>query len=300
MTKTHFSFRFLSREHHDFNKYYLVSLPIVLLCGYLLGAYFPPERVGEQVVSLYRNLPKDLWIYILAGFVAQMIDGALGMAYGVTASSFLLSAGVSPAASSASVHTSEIVTSGVSGLMHLRFGNVNTKLFKLLLLPGVLGAIVGAYILAFVENYSEYIKPIVSGYTLFLGYLILMKALKKDSIRKRITKIPPLAFFGGFMDSIGGGGWGPIVSSTLIARGRHPRYTIGSANLAEFFVAFASSVTFITMIGISHWVIIVGLIIGGVIAAPIAAYFANKLPMRTMMILVAIVVIVVSLKRIFF
>ncbi|TAE12950.1 MAG: sulfite exporter TauE/SafE family protein, partial [Bacteroidetes bacterium] len=217
-----------------------------------------------------------------------------------TASTFLLSMGVPPSASRASVHTAEIATSGVSGLMHLRFGNVNTKLFKMLLLPGILGAILGAYILSSAEQYNYIIKPVVSFYTLFLGYLILMKALRKNSIRKRITNIPPLAFIGGFLDSIGGGGWGPIVSSTLIARGRHPKYTIGSANLAEFFVAFASSLTFITVIGLSHWTIIVGLIIGGVIAAPIAAYFANKLPMRTMMLLVAIVIIIVSLKRIFF
>jgi hypothetical protein len=298
--KQRISFRFLSRESHKDNKYYLIALPIILVCGYFLGAFFPPERVGKGALVVYNNIPSDLWIYIVAGFVAQMIDGALGMAYGVTASSFLLSVGVSPAASSASVHASEIVTSGVSGLMHLRFGNVNTKLFKLLLLPGVLGAIVGAYILSFAEQYNNFIKPVVAFYTLFLGYLILMKALKRDSVRKKITKIPPLAFVGGFLDSIGGGGWGPIVSSTLIARGRNPRYTIGSANLAEFFVAFASSVTFITMIGLSHWTIIAGLIIGGVVAAPIAAYFANKIPIRTMMILVGIVVIVVSLKRMFF
>lgn len=298
--KARFSFRFLSREHHNNNRYYILALPVILVCGYFLGVYLPPERVGSNAVIFYNQIPKDLWFYILAGFVAQMIDGALGMAYGVTASSFLLSMGVSPSASSASVHTAEIATSGVSGLMHLRFGNVNTKLFKLLLLPGVLGAIVGAYLLSYAEQYNYIIKPIVSFYTLFLGYLILMKALKRDSIRKRITNIPPLAFVGGLLDSIGGGGWGPIVSSTLIARGRHPKYTIGSANLAEFFVAFASALTFITVIGLSHWTIIIGLILGGVIAAPIAAYFAHKIPMRTMMILVSIVIIVISLKRILF
>lgn len=298
--KPRFSFSFLNRKNHNPNGYYILALPVVLVCGYFLGSYLPPEKIGTNAVYLYQQTPKDLWYYVLAGFVAQMIDGALGMAYGVTASTFLLSMGVPPSASSASVHTAEIATSGVSGLMHLRFGNVNTKLFKMLLLPGILGAILGAYILSSAEQYNYIIKPVVSFYTLFLGYLILMKALRKNSIRKRITNIPPLAFIGGFLDSIGGGGWGPIVSSTLIARGRHPKYTIGSANLAEFFVAFASSLTFITVIGLSHWTIIVGLIIGGVIAAPIAAYFANKLPMRTMMLLVAIVIIIVSLKRIFF
>jgi len=140
----------------------------------------------------------------------------------------------------------------------------------------------------------------VSAYTLFLGLVIIFKALKKDKIREKIKRIFPLAFVGGLLDSIGGGGWGPIVSSTLIAGGRHARYTIGSVNLAEFFVSLASSVTFFTLIGITHWVIIVGLIIGGIIAAPIAAYLANKIPVKTIMILVGVVVIITSLKRIFF
>jgi len=229
-----------------------------------------------------------------------MIDGALGMAYGVTATTFLLSFGISPAASSASVHASEVFTSGVSGLMHLKFGNVNNKLFKSLLIPGVIGAILGAYILSSFEHYNYIVKPLVSGYTLILGVVILAKAIRKDKIRQRIKRLFPLALVGGFLDSIGGGGWGPIVSSTLIARGRNPRYTIGSVNLAEFFIALSSSLTFVTLIGLTHWAIIIGLIIGGVIAAPIAAYLANKIPAKTIMILVGIVVIILSLKRLFF
>jgi len=229
-----------------------------------------------------------------------MIDGALGMAYGVTATTFLLSFGITPAASSASVHASEVFTSGVSGLMHLKFGNVNNKLFKKLLIPGVIGAILGAYILSSFEQYNYIIKPLVSIYTLILGVIIVFKALKKDAIRQKIKRIFPLAMAGGFLDSIGGGGWGPIVSSTLIARGRNPRYTIGSVNLAEFFIALASSLTFVTLIGLTHWAIIIGLIIGGCIAAPIAAYLANKIPTKAIMLLVGIVVIILSLKRILF
>ena len=229
-----------------------------------------------------------------------MIDGALGMAYGVTATSFLLSFGIPPAASSASVHAAEVVTSGVSGLMHLKFGNVNTKLFRSLLIPGVLGAILGAYILSSFSEYNYLIKPIVSTYTLILGIIILLKALKKDKVRQKIKRIFPLAIIGGFLDSIGGGGWGPIVSSTLIAKGKNPRYTIGSVNLAEFFITLASSITFFTLIGLNHWPIIIGLIIGGSVAAPIAAYLSNKIPTKAIMILVAIVVIILSLKRLLF
>ncbi len=279
---------------------YSVSIPILILVGYLFCAYLPPEVLGGYVASLSQNIDSSFFLFILAGFTAQMIDGALGMAYGVTATTFLLSAGVPPAASSASVHASEVFTSGVSGLMHLKFGNVNTKLFKTLLIPGVIGAILGAYILSSFEDYNYIIKPIVSVYTLILGVIIISKALKKDKIREKIKRIFPLALVGGFLDSIGGGGWGPIVSSTLIARGRNARYTIGSVNLTEFFVSLASSVTFFTIIGLTHIGIIIGLIVGGVIAAPIAAYLANKIPTKAIMILVGILVIIVSLKRLFF
>lgn len=279
---------------------YSLSIPLLLILGYLLSHFLPPAILGGYAYQLTQTIDSSIFLYILAGFTAQMIDGALGMAYGVTATSFLLSFGITPAASSASVHASEVFTSGVSGLMHLKFGNVNNKLFKSLLIPGVIGAILGAYILSSFEHYNYVIKPLVSAYTLILGIIIIFKALKKDNIRQKIKRIFPLAMVGGFLDSIGGGGWGPIVSSTLIAKGRNPRYTIGSVNLAEFFITLASSLTFITIIGLTHWTIILGLIIGGVIAAPIAAYISNRIPTKSIMILVGIVVIITSLKRLFF
>lgn len=279
---------------------YSITAPILIIAGYLLAVYLPPAALGGYATQLVNSVDSSILLFILAGFTAQMIDGALGMAYGVTATTFLLGAGVPPAASSASVHASEIFTSGVSGLMHLKFGNVNTKLFRTLLLPGILGAIVGAYVLTSLEEYNYILKPLVSVYTLFLGLVILFKALKKDRIREKIKRIFPLAFVGGLLDSIGGGGWGPIVSSTLIARGRHARYTIGSVNLAEFFVSLASSITFFTLIGLTHWAIIAGLIIGGTIAAPIAAWLSSRIPTKSIMILVGVVVIITSLKRIFF
>ena len=276
-----------------------LSIPLLILAGYLLCYFAPPQLINQYAVQLFGRVDSDILIFIFAGFTAQMIDGALGMAYGVTATSVLLSVGVPPAASSASVHASEVVTSGVSGLMHLKFRNVNTKLFRNLLLPGILGAILGAYVLSSFEHYNYIVKPIISIYTMFLGLLIIFKALRKDRIREKIKRVFPLAAIGGFLDSIGGGGWGPIVSSTLIAGGRNAKYSIGSANLTEFFVSLASSITFFTLIGLTHLYIIAGLIIGGVIAAPIAAFLANKLPTRMTMLLVGIVVIVVSLKRLF-
>lgn len=139
-------------------------------------------------------------------------------------------------------------------------------------------------------------KPLVAGYTLVLGVLIIIKAFKPNRNKLKEKLIPPLAVFGGFMDSVGGGGWGPIVSSTLIAGGHSPRFTIGSVNLAEFFIALASSITFFTMIGIHHWQIIAGLILGGLIAAPIAANMSKSLPVKSLMILVGVLVILVSIR----
>jgi uncharacterized membrane protein YfcA len=267
----------------------LISILLILVIFY-----------GSETLSKYdwRSVvgPGFLW-FVLGGFIAQMIDGSLGMAYGVSASTFLLSFGISPAASSASVHTAEIFTSGVSGLTHLRFQNVNKKLFKSLLIPGMLGAVAGAYLLYSLEAYNYILRPMVATYTLLLGVAIVRKALLMQMKKRRKTKnVPALASFGGFMDSIGGGGWGPIVSTTLIARGRHPRYTIGSVNLAEFFVSLASSLTFFATIGLEHLQIIVGLILGGVIATPMAAHMTRKLPVKRMMILVGIVVIMVSIR----
>jgi uncharacterized membrane protein YfcA len=258
----------------------IVFLGIDTISNYDWSALFGPE----------------FFLFVLGGFIAQMIDGSLGMAYGVSASTFLLSFGISPAASSASVHTAEIFTSGVSGLTHLKFQNVNKKLFKSLLIPGMLGAVAGAYILFSLEEYNYIIRPIVAAYTLALGIAIIRKALLQTRKTRKTKNVPALASFGGFMDSIGGGGWGPIVTTTLIARGRHPRYTVGSVNCAEFFVSLASSLTFFATIGLSHIQIILGLILGGIIAAPIAAHFTRKLPLKRMMIMVGIVVILVSIR----
>ncbi len=266
----------------------------LMIVGHLLFSYL----TTENLIAVFNSVNSEILYYIAGGFIAQMIDGALGMAYGVTATTFLLSVGITPAAASASVHASEVFTSGVSGYMHLKFGNVNSKLFKTLVIPGIIGAVLGAYVLSSLEEYSTYIKPIVSIYTLFLGIIIIRKALIKRMEKRQLKRVGLLALFGGYLDSIGGGGWGPIVSSTLIASGRHPKYTIGSVNLTEFFVSLASSITFFTVIGLGYWQVIIGLILGGVVAAPIAAKIANKLPVKSMMILVGMVIIIVSLRQI--
>ena len=278
--------------------YSLASLGLMIV-GHILFSLLPLDAVGGYIGEIAGKVDKTILIFILGGFLAQMVDGALGMAYGVTATTFLMSFGIGPAAASASVHASEIFTTGASGLSHLRFKNVNTKLFRHLLIPGIIGAILGAYILSSLADYGSYIKPVSAVYTLILGVVIIRKAIRKIKTKKKIKRIGRLAFIGAFLDSIGGGGWGPIVSSTLIARGRSLRYTVGSVNLAEFFVTLASSLTFFTLIGIHHWQVIAGLIIGGMIAAPFAAYLTSKIPVRGGLILVGTVVVIVSLRIIF-
>lgn len=270
----------------------LVSLMIITVCIFFF------EEIKHQGKEIWGSIGPEFFIFVAGGFIAQMIDGSLGMAYGVSASTFLMSFGVSPAAASASIHASEIFTSGVSGLSHLKFQNVNKRLFKRLLIPGVLGAIAGAYILSSFEEYNHILRPIVATYTLILGIVIIVKSRNIQPKRRKTKNVPALAGFGGFMDSIGGGGWGPIVATTLIARGRNPRYTIGSVNLAEFFVSFASSVTFFLSIGIGYFQIIAGLILGGIIAAPIAALLVSKLPVKKMLMVVGVVVIIVSIRLI--
>lgn len=239
----------------------------------------------------------SILIFILFGFIAQMIDGALGMAYGVSSNAFFLSLGIPPSIASACIHTSEMFTTGVSGISHFKFGNVDKKIFLRLLIPGVIGGIVGSYILT--ELPGGKIRPWVSIYLLMMGILILIKVFRKTYKTKIKTRIIPLGLAGGFFDAIGGGGWGPIVTSTLVANGNHPRYAIGSVNSAEFFVTVAESITFFFALGgllFQHWEKIIGLMIGGVLAAPLAAWVCKKLPHHFLMILVGLLIMVLSLR----
>lgn len=241
-------------------------------------------------------------MYVLVGFVAQMIDGALGMAYGVSSNTFLLSLGIPPAAASASVHMAEVVTTGISGFSHWRLGNVDWKLVKRLLIPGVLGGIAGAYILTSIDG--NILKPWIAAYLLFMGGLIIYKAYtivpRKKPDEYHGPRVSLLGVLGGFCDAIGGGGWGPVVTSTLVARGKFPRTTIGSVNFSEFFVTFAQSVVFVFTLNFSeYWQIIVGLLVGGGVAAPLAARMAKELPVKTLMIMVGVLIILLSIRTIY-
>ena len=239
-------------------------------------------------------------LYVLVGFAAQMIDGALGMAYGVSSNTFLLSLGIPPAAASASVHMAEVVTTGVSGAAHWRLGNIDWNLVKRLLVPGVLGGIAGAYLLTSIDG--NIIKPFVSAYLLIMGVVILVKAFRYDPKPHsgvHTARVSALGVVGGFFDAVGGGGWGPIVTTTLVARGKDTRLTIGSVNFSEFFVTLAQSVVFVLTLNFrEYWQIILGLLIGGVIAAPIAAVMAKKLPVKALMMSVGVIIIILSIRTI--
>jgi hypothetical protein len=214
------------------------------------------------------------------------------MAYGVSATSFLLALGLPPAVASATVHTAEVFTTGLSGVSHHYFGNVDRRLFRRLVLPGVLGAALGAYVLSNLPG--ERFKPVVAAYLLLMGVLIILRVFKTVPPVEVADHLLPLGFFGALIDAIGGGGWGPVVASTLIARGNAVRTTVGTVNAAEFFVTLSAALTFIVAMGLGHWQVIVGLALGGIIAAPLGAYVCTKLPQRPFMLLVGALVIVLS------
>lgn len=260
--------------------------------------YHVPEATQGQVSTFIQSVfTQELLFYILVGLAAQTVDGALGMAYGATSSSLLLGLGIPPAITSASVHVAEVFTTGASGIAHFKLGNVNKKLFLYLLIPGMTGAIIGAYLLSNKID-GDAIKPYISAYLMILGVIVLRKAFQSNKAKSKTKRLGPLAFFGGFMDAIGGGGWGPIVTSTLLSKGRTVHYTIGSVNAAEFFITIASASTFLVFTGVDSWQVIIGLIIGGVIAAPFAAILVRKLKRKPIMIIVGLLVILMSLRNI--
>jgi uncharacterized membrane protein YfcA len=256
--------------------------------------FFAPFLIFSATKTMDFLTP-EFGLYVAAGFVAQLIDGALGMAYGVSASSLLMAFGVPPAATSATVHAAECFTTGASAISHHAFGNVDRFLFRRLLIPAVLGAIIGAYALSAFDG--DVLKPYVSGYLIIMGLVIIAKAFFRVPPKNVTTHLTPLGFFGALVDAMGGGGWGPIVASNLIVRGNDVRITVGSVNAVEFFVTLAASITFLLTIGLTHWTIILGLALGGVIAAPIGAWAAKRIPHKPFMILVGVLVTAVSARN---
>jgi uncharacterized membrane protein YfcA len=236
----------------------------------------------------------EFLLWVAAGFLAQLVDGTLGMAYGVTASSLLLSFGLPPATTSATVHAAECFTTGASALSHHAFRNISTVLFRKLLVPGILGAVVGAYILSSFPGQT--LRPFVASYLVVMGGIIILKAFREFPPRTVTTHLGPLGFVGALIDALGGGGWGPIVASTLMVRGHNVRETVGSVNAVEFFVTLAASVTFVVTLGLTNWPMILGLALGGLPAAPLGAWACKRMPLKPLMVLVGALIVVLSLR----
>jgi siroheme synthase-like protein len=268
---------------------------LFMIIGHVILSYIPLHTIKENLQAIPEIITtKSFLIMLLIGFLAQMSDGSLGMGYGTISTTFLLAYGVPPALVSSQVHSARVFSSGVSGYSHHRFGNINRKLFKALVIPGVIGAALGAACAYFGQKYSMYIRVPLSFYTIYLGYFIIKKAFAKKNLKDKVKKAGWLATAGGFMDAFAGGGWGTLVTSTLMAKRKSPRFVIGSVCLAEFFVVLTSSITFFILLKSIPIKEIAGLIVGGLIAAPIAARLVGKLPMKTMFILVGSLVILTS------
>lgn len=237
---------------------------------------------------------ESLLPFIAIGFAAQMIDGALGMAFGQISSTLLVSIGVPPAAASAGVHTAETFTTAISGISHVLHKNVDWRLFGRIVVPGVIGGVTGAYVLTQVD--AAVAKPLVLGYLTLLGLYLLWRGATHRHTEREPRIVEPLGLIGGFLDAAGGGGWGAVVTSNLLVQGASPRKTIGTVNTAEFFLTVTISATFIAALGWAAFTrATLGLLIGGVLAAPLGAYFAKRVNADLLLTLVGIVVTVTSL-----
>lgn len=232
--------------------------------------------------------------FIAVGFGAQIVDGALGMAFGVICNTLLVAViGLPPARASANVHVVEAFTTAVSGISHLIHGNIDRRLFLRLLIPGVIGGVSGAYLLTNLDG--DVVKPFVLAYLVGIGIYLLLRGLLFPPKQQKPRIVEPLGLIGGFMDAAGGGGWGPIVTSNLLVQGVEPRKVVGTVNSVEFFLTTTVSATFLYHLGIGDFATAtLGLLIGGVLAAPLGAVMAKRIPTRTMLILVGIVLTITS------
>jgi hypothetical protein len=232
--------------------------------------------------------------FILVGFGAQIVDGALGMAFGVICNTLLVAVlGLSPARASANVHIVETFTTAVSGISHVLHGNVDPRLFLRLLIPGIIGGVGGAYLLTSIDG--ETVKPFVLGYLIAIGIYLLIRGLLFPPTTQKPKVVEPLGLIGGFLDAAGGGGWGPVVTSNLLVQGVEPRRVVGTVNSVEFFLTLTVSATFIANLGLKDFAsATLGLLIGGVLAAPFGAVMAKRIPTKTMLILVGVVLTITS------
>ena len=235
----------------------------------------------------------DMLPFIAVGFAAQIVDGALGMAFGVISTTLLLSIGVPPAAASASVHTVETFTTAVSGGSHIVHRNVDWRLFARLAIPGVVGGILGAYVLTQIDASAA--KPFILVYLAAIGTYLVWRGIHYPPTHKPPRIVAPLGLAGGFLDAAGGGGWGPVVTGNLLAQGAEPRRTIGTVNTTEFVLTLTISATFIATLGWEAFTLAtLGLLIGGVAAAPLGAIVAKRVRPKLLLVFVGTLLVLTS------
>lgn len=289
-----------SSRRKVFNKY-MVAVAFVALVALSTYLFLSAGQMAQLQAALHKDNYLFYWM-LLVGFTAEVVAGSVGMGYGVICTTILLILNVPPPVISASIHSAESFTSAAGTMSHFQLGNINKKLAWALAVPAIIGAVTGALLLSYVgERYAAMTKPVIACYTMYLGIRILQNAfqMKSSSRKKKTTNISALGLVGGFIDSFGGGGWGPLVTGTFIKNGHTPRYVIGSSTFAKCILTVASAITFIFTIGIQHWNIVAGLLIGGIVTAPFSAMLTSKLPTKKMFVAVGIVVIICSLISIY-
>lgn len=275
---------------------YCILAFVVILVAHALLSLVHFEGLVQDLFTVVESVNSTIFLMmVLTGFIAQLIDGSMGLGFGTISTTFLLALGVPPAIVSSRVHSARVFSSGVAGFSHNRYGNINKKLFRTIVWPGALGAILGAALAVFAQHKNfTWVRLPLSIYTTYLGYYIIRKAFRKKQADSKVKRAGWLAAVGGFMDAFAGGGWGALVTSTLISKRKTPRYVIGSVCLAEFFVVLSSAVTFFILLNQLPLMEVIGLILGGVIAGPIAARLVGKVPIKTMYLLVGLIVILTS------
>lgn len=277
-----------------------IRLNVLFVTVAILGILFFSMYELGYLDELFIVLAKDNYIFywmMLVGFLAEVVAGSMGMGYGVICTTTLLFLNIPPHIVSASIHSAESFTTAAGSISHIKLKNVSKNLVKRLAIPAVIGAVIGALCLTYLgEYYAKITKTIIAFYTLYLGVQILSNAFKKKQSKalKRKTNLTRLGLIGGFIDSFAGGGWGPLVTGTLIKNAFTPRFAVGSSTVAKFILTLTAAVTFFFTLGIQHWNIILGLLLGGIVTAPFSAMLTAKLPVKSMFVVIGTLVIIMS------
>lgn len=286
-------------EKHQLRIGIAITVAIVIVIIFISSYYL------EYFAELQTILAKDHHIFywmMLVGFLAEIVAGSMGMGYGVICTTTLLFLNIPPAIVSSSIHSAESFTTAAGSLSHITLKNVSKNIIKKLAVPAVFGAIIGALSLTyFGEYYAKMTKTIMAFYTLYLGIKIFQNAFhpkQKKSLKKN-TNLTRLGLIGGFIDSFAGGGWGPLVTGTLIKNSFTPRFAVGSSTVAKFILTVVSAITFFVTIGVQHWNIILGLLLGGIVTAPFSAMLTSKLPIKKMFFIIGALVCIMSCMTIY-